>query len=116
MPSNSTSIISNVAGNSLPEMAWDSIVPMAEDANVDGDNDCCIITHNNENENGDDDSNINDLDMPPDENASSETHKNKLSMIFSREARKDIMTNSEYHFCLCHLNSAQRKIIMFNWQ
>ena len=108
--------ISSVAENGLPEMVWDSIAPMAEETNIHGEDDYCVITHNNENEHGDADSDVNDLDAPSDENASSETHKNKLSMMFSREARKDIMTNSEYRYYLRHLNTAQRKIIMFNRQ
>ena len=105
--------ISNVDENGLPEMAWDSIAPIAEEANMHGENDYYIITHNYEYEIGDD-SNINDLDTTSDENALSEAHK--LSMMFSREAKKDIIINSEYRYCIRHLNAAQRKIIMFNHQ
>ena len=87
---------------------------MAEEDNMDTQNDDCIITHNNQNENDDDDSHINDLDNLSDEYVSADSHKNKLSIMFSREARKDIMANSEYRHCLRNLNPSQKKIVMFN--
>ena len=105
---------SHVAENGLPEIAWDSIAPMAEEDNMHAQNDDCIITHNNQNENDDDDSHINDLDNLSDEYVSADSHKNKLSIMFCREARKDIMANSEYRHCLWNLNPPQKKIVMFN--
>ena len=92
--------ISHVAENGLPEIAWDAIAPMIEEDNLQTQNDDCVVVHNNVDENGDDNSHINDLDTPADDSISSTTHKNKLSVMFSREARKDIMSNSEYRYCL----------------
>ena len=106
--------ISHVAENGLPEIAWDAIAPMIEEDNLQTQNADCVVVHNNVDENGDDDSHINDLDTPAEDSISSDTHKNKLSVMFSREARKDIMSNSEYHYCLCNLNHSQKKILMFN--
>ena len=106
--------ISHVAENGLPEIAWDAIPPMIEEDNLQTQNDDCVVVHNNVDENGDDDSHINDLDTPADDSVSSDTLKNKLSVMFSREARKDIMSNSEYHYCLRHLNPSQKKIVLFN--
>ena len=98
----------------MPEIAWDAIAPMIEEDNLQTQNADCVVVHNNVDENGDDESHINDLDTPADDSVSSDTHKNKLSVMFSREARKDIMSNSEYHYCLCNLNPSQKKIVMFN--
>ena len=106
--------ISHVAENGLPEIAWDAIAPMLEEDNLQTQNADCVVVHNNVDENGDDDSHINDLDTPADDSVSSDTHKNKLSVMFSREARKDIMSNSEYRYCLRNLNHSQKKIVMFN--
>ena len=106
--------ISHVAENGLPEIAWDAIAPMIEEDNLQTQNADCVVVHNTVDENGDDDSHINDLDTPADDSVSSDTHKNKLSVMFSREARKDIMSNSEYCYCLRNLNPSQKKIVMFN--
>ena len=66
------------------------------------------MVHNYVDENDDDDSHINDLDTPADDSISSNMHKNKLSVMFSRETRKEIMSNSEYRYCLWHLNPSQK--------
>ena len=95
-------------------LQWDAIAPMIEEDNLQTQNDDCVVVHNNFDENGDDDSHINDLDTPADDSVSSATHKNKLSVMFSRETRKDIISNSEYRYCLRHLNPSQKKIVMFN--
>ena len=87
---------------------------MIEEDNLQTQNDDCVVVHNNVDENGDDDSHINDLDTPADDGISSNPYKNKLSVMFSREARTDIMSNSEYCYCLRHLNPSQKQILMFN--
>ena len=82
-----------------------------EEDNLQTQNADCVVVHNNVDENGDDDSHINDLDTPADDSVSSDTYKNKLSVMFSREARKDSMSNSEYRYCLRNLNHSQKKIV-----
>ena len=106
--------ISHVAENGLPEIAWDAIAQMIEEDHLHTQNNDCVVIHNNVDDNGDDDSHINDLDAPTDDNVLSDTRKNKLSVMFSREARKDIMTNSEYCYGLHHLKPSQKKIVMFD--
>ena len=106
--------ISHVAENGLPEIAWDSIAPMVEEENLQAKNDDCVVIQNNVDEHGDENSHINDLDAPLGGDASADTHKSKLSVMFSREARKDIMTNNEYRYFLRHLNRCQKTIVMFN--
>ena len=59
--------ISYVAENGLPEIAWDAIAPMLEKDNLQTQNADCVVVHNNVDENGDDDSHINDLDTPADD-------------------------------------------------
>ena len=106
--------ISHVAENGLPEIAWDAIAPMVEEENLHAQNDDCVVIQNNVDEHGDENSHINDLDAPLDGDVSADTQKSKLSVMFSREARKDIMPNNEYRYCLRHLNPCQKRIVMFN--
>ena len=49
-----------------------------------------------------------------DENSDTVLNKSVLSMLYTKEAQKDIMTPAEYRQCLRNLNDGQREIVMFN--
>ena len=44
----------------------------------------------------------------------STTNKNKISMLYTREACKDIMSPTDYRNCMRNLNPGQRQIVMYN--
>ena len=106
--------MNNIAENGPPEIVWDTITPMIEEENV-----CesdLIIVCNVESEDESDDT-INDLDvsssgggMPADP-----THtRNTLSSLYEHEARKDIMSHSEYGMHMRGLNDGPWAMVMYN--
>ena len=106
--------INDLADNGPPEVAWDSIAPTVEHDNINATEDEQIMIRNVDSDD-DDDNEIHDLDVAPlSGNSENSSMKTKLSTLFEREVRKDIMSNSEYREALRKLNDCQHRIVMFN--
>ena len=106
--------IENIAENGPPEIAWDYIAPTIEENNIHAMKEDRVIVCNVDSD-GDEDE-VNDLDVPtgPSDTHDATSRKNQLSTLFEQEARKDIMTNSEYRTFLHCLNTQQHQIVMAN--
>ena len=106
--------IEHVADNGPPESVWDWIAPTIEENNVHDGNDDVLVIWNADNS---DDENVKDPDSELSLTHSmqdNESRHNRLSMLFAREAWKDIMSNSEYHKNMHTLSDSQCSVIMFN--
>ena len=108
--------IDDVADNGPPENVWDAIAPMAEAQNVASLDDDKVVVRTLDSEDEDVDG-VHDIDVAGDGRACADTKpKNSLSAMYSREARKDILSNHEYRKCMRGLNDGQRAIVMYNRQ
>ena len=90
--------------NGPPETSWESVVPSIEEDNMNTLNDGY---HIRQCENEDD-------SVASQKITSDNQNRNKLSMQYTMEAQKDIMSSHEYRDNVRNLNSGQRKIIMYN--
>ena len=102
-----------LAENGPPESVWDAVAPGIEEENVAARQEGYYAIRNLENEDLDD---HNEMILAQDGITTESNKGAALSMLFTREAQKDIMTPSEYRKCLRGLNPGQREIIMYNRQ
>ena len=100
------------AENGPPESVWDAVAPTIEEDNVATRNEGFYAVRNLEEE---DLAEHNQMMLESrDENSDIVLNKSVLSMLYTKEARKDIMTAADYQQCLRNLNDGQREIVMFN--
>ena len=95
--------------NGPPETSWDSIVPSVEEDNMNTLKDGFHV-----HQLGDENANTDTDSLLDNENSDEKQYKSKLSMKYTVEARKDIMTQSEYRKHMRNLNSGQKQIVMYN--
>ena len=104
--------INDIADNGPPEIVWDSIAPTIEQDNVEAtDDDTVTIRHIDREDEEDNVERVNDNQQQ--ENNQINRRRNTMSTLLEREARKDIMSNTDYHKYMRNLNEAQRQIIMY---
>ena len=104
--------INDIADNGPPEIVWDSIAPTIELDNVEAaDDDTVTIRHIDREDEEDNVERINENQQQ--ENNQINRRRNTMSTLLEREARKDIMSNTDYRKYMRNLNKAQRQIIMY---
>lgn len=101
-----------LAENGPPESNWDAVAPAVEEDNVAAREEGYFAIRNIEDEDLEDHNNM----MLENGNGDPDTERtvSVLSMQYTKEAQKDIMSASEYRANMRKLNAGQRKIVMYN--
>ena len=104
--------IDNLAKNGPPKITWEAIVPTTEEDNLNVQNEDHVNVGNLDSDDEDIDS-VNDLDVEEilnsNENRSDPSEwPTILSMLYSRQARKYIMSSDDYCQHISYLNYRQR--------
>ena len=104
--------INDIADNGPPEIAWDSIAPTIEQDNVKAVDDDRVTIQCIDSEDEEDNlERVNENQQQ--ENNQINRRRNTISTLLEREARKDIISNTDYHNYMQNLNEAQCKIIVY---